>query len=457
MLLQAGDREGADRALARLEEAVRLTRDPQQRRLLNFARLVQAFLDGDLELAAAVQEEGSLIPFEMRHFGPPLLLLGRYEEAVDSVRLTYRSLGAGARGLLASVLARTGATDEARTLLQDAFAAGREDAGWGTGLATALLDTALLLGEREIAGRLAEHLVPAANVPSVPFANASVGRVLGDEAALRGAPTEARRFYEQALLACRKIRRRPEVATVRFRLARLLLEHYPDERDQALEHLAFAIGEFQQMKMAPSLEEAMRLRFSLQGLAGGDPNSSIVAVSRLAQAERPDLTLSSASDGSITLMFTDIENSTALTERLGDARWIDLLREHNAAVEREVEAHGGKVVKNRGDGYMLTFSQPERGLDCAAAIQRALAGHEIMRVRIGLHTGNPVKEGDDFFGTDVNFAARVADRALGGQVLVSARLYDLLKGDHRERFGEPVDVEFKGFAGSHRVYALARA
>ena len=69
----------------------------------------------------------------------------------------------------------------------------------------------------------------------------------------------------------------------------------------------------------------------------------------------------------------------------------------------------------------------------------------------------PCARGDDFFGTDVNFAARVADRALGGQVLVSTRLHDLLKGDSARRFGEPVAVEFKGFVGAHHVYTVMEA
>ena len=103
---------------------------------------------------------------------------------------------------------------------------------------------------------------------------------------------------------------------------------------------------------------------------------------------------------------------------------------------------------------MVAFAQPAPAVACALAIQRALAGHEVIRVRIGLHTGNPVREGEDFFGTDVNFAARVADRALGGQVLVSAGLYDLLEGERAGRFAEPVELELKGLAGRHRVYAL---
>ena len=99
---------------------------------------------------------------------------------------------------------------------------------------------------------------------------------------------------------------------------------------------------------------------------------------------------------------------------------------------------------------MLVFARPDAALDCAIAIQHAFAGHDIIRVRIGIHTGNPVREGADFFGNDVNFAARVADKALGGQILVSARVHDALGGGRT--WGEPVDVELKGFAATHRIW-----
>ena len=84
--------------------------------------------------------------------------------------------------------------------------------------------------------------------------------MLGAASALLGKPDEARAYYQQALEACAKIRHRPEIALTRLQLAELLLEHYPDERAEALEHLDFAIGEFRDMKMQPSLERALRHR-----------------------------------------------------------------------------------------------------------------------------------------------------------------------------------------------------
>ena len=94
----------------------------------------------------------------------------------------------------------------------------------------------------------------------------------------------------------------------------------------------------------------------------------------------------------MTLLFTDIVGSTPLNERLGDKRWMELLREHNAIIREQVSAHQGYEVKTEGDGFMLAFSSARRAIDCAMAIQRGITGRnasaeEQIEVRVGLHTG----------------------------------------------------------------------
>ena len=90
-------------------------------------------------------------------------------------------------------------------------------------------------------------------------------------------------------------------------------------------------------------------------------------------------------------------------------------------------------MKSQGDGFMIAFSSARRGLDCAMAIQRALQAHarshpdEAIAVRMGLHTGEALKEGDDFFGTHVALAARIAAAARGGEILVSSLLKELTR------------------------------
>jgi len=134
--------------------------------------------------------------------------------------------------------------------------------------------------------------------------------------------------------------------------------------------------------------------------------------------------------GAMTIMFTDIEGSVALTRRLGDDRAHEVLRRHNAIIRAALAAHGGSEIKHTGDGFLATFSSASVAVRCAQAIQRALAAAsdeiEGMRVRIGLHTGRPVVDGRDIFGLAVQLAARVCAEAEAGTILVSQAVRDLV-------------------------------
>jgi len=143
-----------------------------------------------------------------------------------------------------------------------------------------------------------------------------------------------------------------------------------------------------------------------------------------------------------TILFTDIEGSTALTQRLGDAAARELLREHERVVREALKAHGGAEVKTMGDGFMASFGSAARALECAVAIQRAFAernasyaahpepveGGAPLRVRIGLNAGEPIAEDEDLFGTAVIAAARIAAQAQGGEILVSNVVRELVAG-----------------------------
>jgi class 3 adenylate cyclase len=173
---------------------------------------------------------------------------------------------------------------------------------------------------------------------------------------------------------------------------------------------------------------------------------------------RPDLSQAVSSDGSVTVLFTDIEGSTQITEALGDADWMGVLRAHNALVRDQVAAHSGIEVKSQGDGFMLAFASAEEALGCAIGIQRALVGplsdgHRL-RVRIGLHTGETIREEDDFYGKDVILAARIAAEARGGEILVSSLVRELTEGSELFSFTDPTDVELKGLSGMHSLSAV---
>jgi adenylate cyclase len=185
---------------------------------------------------------------------------------------------------------------------------------------------------------------------------------------------------------------------------------------------------------------------------------SLEELERTVQREHPDLSSTLAADGTVSIVFTDIVDSTVLIARLGDRTWLDLLRRHNAVIEEATAAHGGTVVETQGDGSMLAFSSARRAVACAQSIQRQIAnvfaeGSPPIRVRIGVHTGDALREADHFFGTTVHYAARVASQALGGEVLVSNVVRELVAGPDIV-FLDGRDVELKGLDGSHRLFAV---
>ena len=168
-----------------------------------------------------------------------------------------------------------------------------------------------------------------------------------------------------------------------------------------------------------------------------------------------------APDGTVTLLFTDIEGSTAANERLGDRAWHTLLSEHDGLVRERFAAAGGFEVKSVGDGFMVAFSSASRALACAVEIQRALATFnagrpdaERVQVCIGLHTGEAVKDGDDFFGRHVNLAARIAAKAGGEEILVSSLLRELTESSGDFRFSAERSVKLKGLEGRHRLHSV---
>jgi class 3 adenylate cyclase len=133
-----------------------------------------------------------------------------------------------------------------------------------------------------------------------------------------------------------------------------------------------------------------------------------------------------------TILFTDLEGSTSLTQRLGDARAMAVLRTHDQIIRDSVARFGGSEVKHTGDGVMAAFPSVAGALESAIQMQRRFAEEDAagapLRVRIGMSAGEPVTENQDFFGVAVQLAARLADRAEPGTVLVSSTVRDLALG-----------------------------
>jgi len=166
-----------------------------------------------------------------------------------------------------------------------------------------------------------------------------------------------------------------------------------------------------------------------------------------------------AAGGFCTILFTDVEGSTALTERLGDAKARTVLREHERIVREALRAHGGAEVKAMGDGFMASFSSATRALECAIAMQRAFAAHDDehpetpIRVRIGLNAGEPIAEEADLFGTAVILAARIAAQAEGGEILASDVVRQLVAGKGF-LFADRGQVALRGFEDPVRLYEV---
>ncbi|MEX1255963.1 MAG: protein kinase [Dehalococcoidia bacterium] len=320
------------------------------------------------------------------------------------------------------------------------------------------------LGDAPRAAKIYEILQPyAQRQVTVGFAflcQGSVSLSLGQLAATMGRWEDAERHFEEALSFNERTGTPPWLAEARFYYAGMLHERAgPGDDEKAVALVNQALAAFEDMGMAKYVERALALKLDLQGIAGYDVNTSIDTVAVVINAERPDLRSHAAPDGTVTLLFTDIEGSTSLNERLGDQRWMDILRVHHAIVRDQIAAHGGFEVKSQGDGFMVAFGSARRALECAIAVQRAVSSlgekaEEPYRLRVGLHTGEAIREADDFYGRHVNLAARIAGQARGDEILVSSLLKELTDSAGEFEFDEGREVTLKGISGTQRVYGV---
>jgi class 3 adenylate cyclase len=189
--------------------------------------------------------------------------------------------------------------------------------------------------------------------------------------------------------------------------------------------------------------------------------ASIEDFSRWAAEQRSAIGRMAADDGTVTIMFSDIEGSTALNASLGDTRWVRVLAAHDELVETYVEKYRGLIVKTQGDGHMVVFTTPELALSAALDIQRAFGAtwnhsRELrrtpIRVRIGLHTGTAIERDGDYLGQNVALAARVAAQAAGGETLVTGEVEEACAEDFA--FAPAGAVELKGFEGEQQLWRV---
>jgi len=189
----------------------------------------------------------------------------------------------------------------------------------------------------------------------------------------------------------------------------------------------------------------------------GDVDAVLAAIDEFVGGApaRPTAVRSSSSGGLVTILFTDLTSSTALTQRLGDAKAQELVRAHNAIVREALAAQGGTEIKHTGDGIMASFPTASGALECAVSIQRNVAqrNEPDLAVHVGLNAGEPVAEESDLFGTSVQLARRICDHASTGQILVSNVVRELSAGKGF-LFADIGEVVPKGFEEPVRLYEV---
>jgi adenylate cyclase len=160
----------------------------------------------------------------------------------------------------------------------------------------------------------------------------------------------------------------------------------------------------------------------------------------------------SSSTGTVTLLFSDVEGSTQMSESIGDAEWALLMGDHMAELRTSVEKHNGTLIKTLGDGAMTAFASAADALNCALDLQDQ-AIHLPFDIRIGLHTGDAIHSDGDYIGITVNKAARITSAAEPGEIMLSSVTAEMAAG-RGFTLGSNRTVELKGLAGSHRLVQL---
>jgi class 3 adenylate cyclase len=478
--LELADMEAVDRELATYARLADELRMPEHSWLTIALRGMRTLLDGDIDGAERLANEARRAgqraeqPVADQFYGIQMTqirsLQGRAGELLPAVReLAERFPGIPAwRGGVITLAARSGDLDLARRELDrfagDDFSAIPRDVNWSAGMS--LLGEAIaIVGDVDRAERAYEELLPYEGLVIVVAravgCNGPVARVLGLLAQTIGRLDDAERHLGDAVEISTRMGDRPGMALCGLALAELLLARdESNDRELAVEMLSTVLGTAREMGARWIVDRALRDRLDAQGLTGVDVTTSIDEMVSALEEERPDMRAHAAPDGTVAILFSDIEDSTVLTEKLGDEQWLQVLREHNAIFREQISSHDGYEVKSQGDGFMLAFPDPCEALDCAIEVQRAFAERErdgsgeSLRVRMGLHTGEVISEEGDYFGKNVIVAARIAAQAVGGEILVSEQMREAASsGDGNGlRFDAGRDIELKGLAGSHRVF-----
>jgi class 3 adenylate cyclase len=215
---------------------------------------------------------------------------------------------------------------------------------------------------------------------------------------------------------------------------------------------------------APTKEAAQAVHAEAHGLVGSeiievDQNTVADFLGRLNDPPGTSQAQPIADSAFRIVLFTDIEGSTPLTQKLGDDRAMAVVREHDTIVRSALRAHQGSEVKHTGDGIMASFVSVAKALESSVAIQRAFGernderGEEAVRVRVGMSAGEPVRDSGDLFGAVVQLARRICDSAQPATILTSNVVRELCIGK-TFTFSDRGEMAMKGFDDPVRVHEV---
>jgi class 3 adenylate cyclase len=485
-LLERGDAAGAKRELEVYHRVVKELRNPAFLWQDAALRGMWALLEGRFEEGERAADEAFAHSKRFGHaIGAQIHGIqvararaeqGRLEEYIpvlESILQTNPNPAWHSR--IVQIHAELGHEEEARrefeAMAAQDFADVQRDAIWNITM-TYLAEGAAFLRDTRRCEQIYEMLLPQAGqnvMVTFGACNGPVARYLGLLTAALGHFDDAERHFEDALAMNRRLGARALGARAESDYARMLLERdAPGDRERALQLTNDALATAQELGMKIVVEKLLATKLEIQGVQSADiqgvqsadSTHSVYAVATVVQQQRPDLRAHAAPDGTVTLMFSDMEDFTGMTERLGDVEAHRVVQAHNGIVREQVNTHGGHEVELRGDGFLLAFPSARQAALCAIALQRAFAAHnengaaQSVRVRIGLHTGEAIKDADKFFGKTVIQAFRIADLADGGEILTSSLTNELVTSAGDLHFQAPREVALKGLSGTHRVFPL---
>lgn len=357
--------------------------------------------------------------------------LGDIAGAEDALRQAH-ALGRSPHPALAMIRLAEGKLKAAVSAIDSAVAEERTDIWHRARLLPAQVEIAIANGDPTTARAAAEGLADISEVYGSPALRAVQHEALGRVLLAEGDAESAGRELRTAIRHWQDVGAPYEVARDRFTLSRAIRQLGDDD--------------------AADLElETARSEFDRLG-AVLDAGAAADAI-RAEQDRRASPTTARK-----TFLFTDIVGSTTLAGALGDEAWEVLLRWHDEALRSLFGRYGGRVVNSTGDGFFVAFDTASRAVDCAAAIQRALAEHRrasgfAPTVRIGVHTAEATQRGADYSGMGVHVAARIAALAEGGEVLASAET--VTDSDTSCPILGPRPVTLKGVSAPVQVVTVA--